>query len=188
VDEAIGSGRWYCVAVEPQHERSVRDRADDLSIEAYYPTGKRLIRRRGPSRARQLVEVDRPAMPGYVLVRADGRFPAFRRALDAPDVVPHCLGFLSTEEGPEPIPGAVVDDLKARAEAGDFDQLAGDGRYRAPRWVKPGAKARIVAGPLKDKLAEVLRLTKRGYVAVWVLMLGGPRLIEAPLDWVARLK
>jgi transcription antitermination factor NusG len=176
---------WFVVAVEPQAERAVAARTEDLDgIEAYYPTGQRLVR----SRARQRLweVVDKPAMPGYVFVRG-GRFDQFQRQLDTPESVPHCCGFLGAD-GPQPISDQIVSDLRDRQARGDFDSQLRSGRYWAPRWVRGGTRARITGGPLKGHAGEIWRMTRRGFVSIWVTIMGRPSLAEVPLDWVARVR
>jgi transcription antitermination factor NusG len=190
---------WYVVAVEPQSEQRVASRSGDLDIEAYVPTGKALVARRR-RKLRILEMVDRPAMPGYVFVRG-GRFAQFGREMDAGDAVPHCLGFLKGDEGPEALPASAVAEMQQRQQRGDYDVATQTGRYYAPRWMRAGAAARIVAGPLKGLSGEIWRLTRRlgnprlsgvggrgAMVAIWVRIMGRPTLAELPVDHVVRAR
>jgi transcription antitermination factor NusG len=174
---------WYVVAVEPQTERMVKARSDDLQVESFYPISRKLVfRRKGR-------EVERPAMPGYVFVRIGAdRFASFGRHLERADGVDHCLGFLGDEDGPEAVGDAVVEALRARQRAGEFDQVRRDGRYLVPRWLKRGARVKVIAGALKGTIGDVWRLTRQGSVAVWVTMMARPTLTELPLDWIARVR
>lgn len=175
---------WYCVATEPRAERAVSVRAGDLAIATYYPTGKSIVRRR----RRKVVEVktERPAMAGYVFVYGARHFGKFRRDYDAPEAVPHCLGWLSGPDGPEPVAPAVIADMRQREADGEFDQAEREGKHWAPRWLRARARVRIIDGPFKGVVGEVWRLTNGRKVAIWVMMLGGPKLAEVAIDSVAR--
>lgn len=173
---------WYVVAVTPQAETAVSTRAKDLGIASYFPQGRKLVRVR-----RQLEVRQTPAMPGYVFV-AGRHFSRFTRHLDAPDAVPHCIGWLSGADGPEPVAPPVVDDIKGREAKGEFDSSNRIGRYWAPRWLKPKAKVRITAGAFAGVVGEVWRMTSARVVAIWVLIMGRPTLTECPIEAVARAR
>jgi transcription antitermination factor NusG len=174
---------WYVVAVEPQAEGAVTRRASEIAITAYYPTGKHMVKR-GRVRVVEFA-VDRPAIPGYVFVY--GRhFANFRRDYDAPDAVPRCLGWLTGADGPEPVAPVVIDDLMQRAADGEFDALARQSRYWAPRWIRAGAKVRIIEGAFKGMVGEIWRVTAKQRVAIWVMLMGRLTLAECAVDSVAR--
>jgi transcription antitermination factor NusG len=177
---------WYVVAVQPRAEEAVSNRAGVLAIDTYYPIGKAL----GRKSRRKVIEfgAKRPAMPGYVFVNGASHFANFRRDLDAPEAVPHCLGWLSGPEGPEPVAAAVIEDIRQREQDGEFDQAEREGRYWAPRWLRGGVKVRITAGAFIGRSGEVWRLTAKRRVAIWLQMLGAPTMTECPLDWVARCR
>jgi transcription antitermination factor NusG len=176
---------WYVVAVEPRAEDQVAQRANEIAITAYYPTGKQLVKR---GRVKVVeVAVDRPAIPGYVFVY--GRhFSNFRRDYDAPDAVPRCLGWLTGADGPEPIKPIVIDDLMQRAADGAFNAVALQSRYWAPRWVRAGAKAKITAGAFAGVIGEIWRVTAHRRVAIWVKMMGALTLAECPLESIDRVR
>lgn len=180
------SDSWYVVEVEPRAEEAVTKRARDIAATAYYPSGKHIVRR-GRTRVIEC-GVTKPAMPGYVFVYGSSHFANFRREFDAPDAVPHCLGWLNGPDGPEPVDARVVDDLKQREADGEFDAALREKRYWAPRWLRAGAKVRITAGAFKGVMGEVWRLTKQRRVAIWVTMMGSPKLTECPLECVARVR
>jgi hypothetical protein len=119
-------------------------------------------------------------MPGYVFVAGE-HFSAFTRHLDAADVVPHCIGWLSGPNGPEPVQPPVVEDIKRREQKGEFDSSERIGKYWAPRWLKPRTRVRINAGVFTGMCGEVWRITG-ARVAIWVQMLGGPSLTECPIE------
>lgn len=102
--------------------------------------------------------------------------------------MPHCLGWLSGPDGPERVPSAVIDDIRQREADGEFDASTREGRYWAPRWLKPRAKVKITAGPLKGFAGEVWRITGSRRVAIWAQMLGRPSLVECAIDCVARAR
>jgi transcription antitermination factor NusG len=126
-------------------------------------------------------------MPGYVFV-AGKHFSAFRRDLDGPDAVPHCVGWLSGADGPEPVKTKVIEDIKAREQRGEFDSSERIGKYWAPRWLKPKAKVRINDGPFSGKAGDVWRMTGARRVAIWVLCMGRPTLTEVPIEAVSRAR
>ena len=179
---------WYVVATEPRTESAVSRRAADLKIETYFPLARQIVRKRGRRTTVELVARDAPAMAGYVFVQGEGHFSKFRRDYDAHDAVPHCLGWLCGPDGPEKVPSAAVIELRQRESDGEFDQAEQEGRYWAPRWMRAGTKIKITAGPMKDRIGEVWRLTAKRRVAIWLSMLGRPTLTECPLDWIARAR
>jgi transcription antitermination factor NusG len=179
--------RWYVCAVAPQAEASVARRAEELSITTYYPTGRKYVRAR---RRRVVVMEPRqtPAMPGYVFVHG-AHFSNFRRDFDAPEAVPHCIGWLNGADGPEPVSSGQIAELRQRASTGEFDAVVeAQGRYWAPRWLRPRAKVRITAGALTGQFGEFWRMTTARRVQLWVQMLGQLTLAEVDLDAVARAR
>jgi transcription antitermination factor NusG len=179
---------WFIVATEARTEQAVSKRAGDLQIETYYPLARQIVRRKGRRTTVELVPCQLPAFSGYVFVQGRGHFGKFRRDYDAPDAVPHCLGWLCGSDGPERVPDGVVIEMRQREADGEFDQAERDGRYWAPRWMRAGVNVRFVAGPMKGRAGEIWRLTKARKVAIWLMMLGRPTLTESPLDWVARAR
>lgn len=173
---------WYVVAVEPHAENAVSTRASCLDIATYFPVARRVAMRR-----RRLEARTAPAMPGYVFV-AGQHFSAFRRDLDGPEAVPHCIGWLSGSQGPEPVQPPVVEEIKRREAKGEFDSSERIGKYWAPRWLKPKAKVRITDGPFKGVAGEVWRMTGARKVAIFILMLGAPTLTECPIEAVSRAR
>jgi hypothetical protein len=174
---------WFVVAVEPQAETAVSTRAKDLNIDTYYPQGRKLVR----GRRSQLEARPCPAMPGSVFVLGK-HFASFVRHLDAPDVVPHCIGWLTGSDGPEPVKPKVVEDIRTREAKGEFDAASRQGRYWGPRWLKPNVKVRITDGPFSGKAGDVWRVTAARRVAIWVQILGGQTLTECDIGWVARAR
>lgn len=187
VQDRAPADRWYVVAVEPQAEAKVVERAASLKIEAYYPTGKHYVR----ARQRRIVVMEprsTPAMPGYVFVQGDRHFSNFRRDFDAPAAVAHCVGWLTDGDGPVAVRPAEIEEMRRRAAAGDYDTLEAQGRYLAPRWLRPKARVRIMAGPLLGRVGEVWRMTAARRVSLWVSMLNGLRLVETDVENVARAR
>jgi transcription antitermination factor NusG len=176
---------WHVVAVEPSSEGMVSRRAGELGIEAYAPKGTKLVRsrvkRRSGFEARPY-----PAIPGYVFVRG-GQPSQYRREWERPDTVAHCLGLLGVD-GPEPIPGAVVEGLREREQRGEFNDAAKLGRYVGPRWIRAGKAVRVVEGPLRGSTGRIWRMTRQNMLAIWVLVMGRETLTEVPVDWVARVR
>ena len=173
---------WYVVAVEPHAENAVKTRANCLDITTYFPLARKVAMRR-----RRLEACQTPAMPGYVFV-AGAHFSRFQRHLDAADAVPHCIGWLSGPDGPEPVEPPVVEDLKRREAKGEFDTTEKMGKYWAPRWLKPKVKVKINEGPLSGVSGEVWRMTSARMVAIWVLIMGRPTLTECPVEAVSRAR
>jgi transcription antitermination factor NusG len=141
-------------------------------------------------RRRRLEARAAPAMPGYVFVAGE-HFATFRRDLDAVDAVPHCIGWLSGANGPEPVAPPVVEDIRRREQKGEFDASARLGKYWAPRWLRPKVKVRITAGPFRGVAGEVWRITggrMEPKVVIFIRMLGAPTLTECPIAAVDRAK
>lgn len=177
---------WFVVAVEPRAEAAVSSRAEQLDISAYFPLSRKLVRSRRRRRGPELEAKALPAMPGYVFVQGELRFAQFGRDCDAPDAVPHCLGWLNGSDGPAAVPGPVIAEIQQREADGEFDSAERAGRYWAPRWLRPGARVRITAGAFAGLMGDVWRMTAQRRVSVWVQMMGAPTLTECPLEWVAR--
>ncbi|MBX5489785.1 MAG: NTP transferase domain-containing protein [Chloroflexi bacterium] len=117
--------RWFVARTRPRAERLAAMAIESRGLRAYLPEWRR--RRRGGEEREVL-------FPGYLFVRSDNRDDALLRARSAPNVV-YLLG---SDAGPQPVPDALVEDIRDRCEE----------RARVP-FVR-GQKVRIARGPFRE--------------------------------------
>lgn len=204
--------RWYVLAVIPHSQLRVCERAKELGISTYCPMSKTIavVRHRK-------VEIVRPLMPGYVFIAlpVDGpRFDLFEQAdPDSSRPIPMpvdvrsgyvadfaqpviepirgCLGFVPDANGAR---GVIADDvilsMREREAKGDFD-ITGkseDGKYLVARWVKRGVLVRFVKGPFTGYLGTIDRVLGPSLVRVDVTIFNRTTQIDAPMDWIERVR
>ncbi|HLI27388.1 MAG TPA: sugar phosphate nucleotidyltransferase [Chloroflexota bacterium] len=117
--------RWFVARTRPRAERLAAMAVEGRGLRTYLPEWRR--RRRGGEEREAL-------FPGYLFVRSDNRDDALLRARSAPNV----LYLLGDEAGPQPVPDALVAEVRERCEQ----------RARAP--FARGQKVRIARGPFRE--------------------------------------
>lgn len=111
---------WYVLLVEPRREQAVADALDVHALRSYLP---KYTHRRARIHGRHRKDVQRPLLPGYLLVGLDVRFvePRFHgwavvRGAD------HVRGVLGGSEGyPLRVPWRQVEAIREAADMGLFD-------------------------------------------------------------------
>jgi transcription antitermination factor NusG len=129
---------WYVVQAQPRKEPFVCERIGDLGRETFLP----LIHQRVAGRRRSRLV---PLFPSYVFARlsaGEGDLPRVRWA--------HGVRRLLGEgEVPRPVDDALIDCIRARADRA--------GRVKLGRRLRPGARVRIVGGPLAGLIGVLER-------------------------------
>ena len=181
---------WYTLRVIPQSQARVCQRAKELGIETYVPMSRTppMVRKFG--RNRVVGPEVRPLMPGYVFVSLfalDPRFYLFHGSTEGKEAIHGALRLLSGPEGPMAISEAVVNDMRAREVAGEFD-LTGktdSGRGSVAKWVRRGAFVEIIGGPFESLCGVIEKVKSSTLVTVTVTMLGGESPVDMSVDWIA---
>jgi transcription antitermination factor NusG len=117
---------WYVARSRPRAEWLAAAALEARGLSVFLPEWRGKRSRRGAPRE--------PLFPGYVFVRTDGREDALLRARSAPNVV----RLLSGASGPEPVPDALVTQIRRRCER----------QHEEPFVV--GQKVRIAHGPFRE--------------------------------------
>jgi transcription elongation factor/antiterminator RfaH len=152
--ELAQGARWYLVHTRPNSERKAEFNLEAQGFETFLPQIDKTIRH-----ARRFTSVRRPLFPRYLFVRLDiDRDPWLS--------VNGTIGVsrLFTQEGrPVAIPFGIVETLLAHSDAG---------MTRLDSSLAEGQRVRILAGPLADFTATVLRLDERRRVDVLLEIMG----------------
>jgi transcriptional antiterminator RfaH len=161
---------YWCVGqTEPRHESAA---AHFLRLAGYRVFLPRL--RQVRARGGRKVESHIPLFPSYLFISITNGWWSARWA-------PHMARLLTAGDAPMPVPDALVDDLVARTRDGAIDVL------RRPS-LKPGDPLRVVAGPFRDQIAELVSLRPRQRVEVLLRILGAQQKVELPRDVVEAIR
>lgn len=220
-----GVNVWYMLGVIPQSQLRVCQRAKELGFETYCPMSRMPPQVRKFGRKRVAAEVIRPLMPGYVFVAmptSAPRFDLFQRhepggshpAPLPPDIdagyvadkarptlepIRGCLGLLSGSEGPRAVSEVIIQSMRDREAAGEFDLVSGPnaligrseatgrhkaGRFMIPKWVKRGVLIKFVDGPFKEFEGTVIKVVGKSLVRVSTSLFGRISEVDAPIDWI----
>lgn len=172
--------QWFCVKTNPQCEAKVRASLREQGFDAYLPETTVWRRTKLAKRER----VNRPLLTGYLFV---GIGPDARGGIYDVRMIDGVRGFVCNADGVpadftevpalddagQPVRGAdgklvtfrPVYELQARQAAGEFDQTPA---RRSP--FRKGGQAKILAGPFKGHVGEMLEADDEGRVR---LMLKG---------------
>ena len=170
---------WHVLRVETACEARVAKRIGEIGYPSYFPVSRQLMPR--PHNQSAQVEVQRPAMSGYVFVALSFESPEFARFQPASAAEAsgqqelfHSLGFLAIDGVPVAIKPEIIDDLREREKAGDFDMIAPDPtrRYLLPSWVRKGRGVRLVAGPFCGYPGTIVRTLNRRMIEVEIPIFG----------------
>lgn len=131
---------WYVAFTKPQCEARVAEGLARIGVETYHPVIKVSVRRR---HVRRIIE--RPLFPRYLF--ADG-FSFDQRRIDG------LFGFISTAGSPVKIAGSVVDEIRDRVAAGEFD-------VRKRKRFAVGMRAKILDGPFEGITGQVETANER---------------------------
>jgi len=130
--------RWYAAYTYPRHEAKVLDQLVRRDIESFLPRYRSVHRWRNGCR----VEVQSPLFPGYLFVRI--RLQEQLRVLQVPSLV----SLVSFGSIPTPLPGEVIETLKATLSTKNAEPHP---------FVKTGDRVRIRSGCLAGLEGILLR-------------------------------
>jgi transcriptional antiterminator RfaH len=117
---------WYVVRAKPRAESMASASLRARGLPTYLPLWQR--RRRGRA------DYSEPLFPGYLFVQSDGRLDWELRARSAPNVV----RLLGDDDGPQPVPGDLIAEIRARCVQ----------QAREP--FVAGQRVRVTSGPFRD--------------------------------------
>lgn len=166
---------WNILTTDPRREFSVAGYLVGQRIAMYCPTIQ-IIRRRGPSAKRVLV--DQPMFPGYLFVMAgDDTGKAIHAAAG-------CRGYLCGPEGPKSISEAAIDAVRLFEEELRM-------RSRCKQEVRrffPGDMVRLTAAPkyhpFRGLEALVQRLDRNDKAILCCILHGRSWQIVSPVRWL----
>jgi len=156
---------WYAVYTRPQAEARALENLLRQGYSAYLPRYRTEIRH-----ARHRQTVSRPLFPRYLFAGIDRPMMRWRPILSTFGVV----GIVRAGEHPNPVASQIIDALRGREAAGEFDRL---GRC-APLCL--GELVRVTAGALQDMFGLLAELRDQDRVVVLLEILG--RTVPAQLD------
>jgi transcription elongation factor/antiterminator RfaH len=152
--ELAQGGRWYLVHTRPNSERKAELNLKAQGFATFLPQIEKTIRH-----ARRFTSVRRPLFTRYLFVSLD---IDRHRWLSVNGTVG--VSRLVTQEGrPTAVPIGIVETLLAHSDAG---------MTRLDNSLAQGQRVRILAGPLADFTATVLRLDDRRRVDVLLEIMG----------------
>ncbi len=146
---------WYALKSRPNCERKAESSLKDRGFSVYVPMETRWRRSKAKDKRERH---DRPLIPGYMFVGlSDGASLYF--ALQA-DGVASVVGWGGHARVIRP---SFVYDLQARQVAGEFHHTP------ARRLnIKPGEKARILSGPFRDQIGQLVSADDNGRVTLFL--------------------
>lgn len=169
--------RWFVVVTEPRHETQVaheiRETEDGSPREGFDVLNIRL--RTIEVRRQRKREVDRPLFPGYVFAGLARPLAGFSVIHD----IDGTRGILGRYGAPLPVPTAIVDALRAREAAGEFDKTVLFRWMENMEWVVPGIKIRVSEGPFEGLPGVIQRINRgRQHVRAELSIFGRPTAVE----------
>ena len=149
------AARWYLVHTRPNSERKAEVNLQAQGLKTFLPRMEKTIRH-----ARRLSTVRRPLFARYLFVHLDierDRWMSINGTFG--------VSRLIAQEGkPSAVPFGIVETLLAHSEAG---------LTRLDHALAQGQRVRILAGPLADFTATILRLDARRRVDLLLEIMGG---------------
>lgn len=201
---SIKGRSWFVLVTAPQAENKIAERTEHLGNPVYVPVARTF---RPDKVGRVLNHVaERPLMPGYAFVNLPNKGAPFAAYVDDEPVgLPAChtagyafpassglpiggLSFVSDNGRPRPLAPGVIEDLKAREAAGEFDDTGttDDGRYVIPKWLKRAGSVRITAGPFIGFCGSISRVLNSNIVSVWISIFRRTSLIDMPIAFIEK--
>lgn len=157
---------WYVVHTQPMAEQRAAANLVRQGYETYLP-----LYRRRRSHARRVELVERPLFPRYLFVRFDPGADRWRPILGTFGV----SGLIRIGDMPVPVPGGIVDALRANQAAQAFDDT-----ISPVRKLGVGAHIRVLAGPFADLVGKFQALADSERVIVLLEMLGREVRVRLP--------
>jgi transcriptional antiterminator RfaH len=165
-----GAGLWYVVQTHIHAEAKAASNLIRQGFEIYLP---RYLRRR--SHARKIEKIAAPLFPRYMFVNIDIATQRWR-SVQSTYGVSHLV---LNGSDPVPVAGAVINELKAREDAGGFVKLDSRAKFTI------GEKVRVVAGVFAENLGLFDGMADRDRVAVLLDLLGRKVRVSIEADMVA---
>jgi len=161
---------WACAQVAPQQERSAQDFLRLRGFESYCPRLRVTRRQHG-----RKIELRPPLFVSYVFVWiVAGRWWDARWC-------PRVSRIILNGTVPAVVPDCIVDELRSREVRGAID---------LPRHeeFKPGDLLRVITGPFRDQIAELVSLRPRQRVEVLLGILGAQQKVVLAQDAVEAIR
>jgi transcriptional antiterminator RfaH len=156
---------WYAVHTHPREEFKALSHLQRQDYQVYLPRYAKTIRH-----ARKCERVIRPFFPRYLFVNlnlAINGWRAIRSTLGVCDIV--CFG-----EQPAPLPGGVIDTLRAQESLDGLIELANKNS------LKPGDSVVVLSGPFAHQLGLCSSVSDNERVSILLELLG--RKVRVLLD------
>lgn len=155
---------WYAVHTQTHAENRALENLSRQGYRTYLPRCRVWV---SHARRRQLAL--RPLFPRYLFAAVDGPAMRWRPILSTFGV----SGVVRAGDRPTPVPGEVVDAIRAREHDGTFDGLD-------PRaMLRPGELVRVTAGAFEEMVGRLVELRDNDRVVVLLDLLG--RVVRAQL-------
>ena len=178
----------FVLVTRAQAEKKAQENLRKIGIDAYCP----FVTRWSPMTKGQIKrghkrvpDIPRPLFNRYLFVA----MPVASSGIPFGEVsgLKDAICFISNADGPIPISKAIVDDIRAREEAGEFDLTKDVDRNGVPEWCKPGTAAYIGAGPFAS-IGQVLidEIYPSGKIDVRGNVLGKETKITVQADWLKK--
>jgi len=171
--------RWYVVQVRVGAEKAVDNTLTDSGIVTWVPVVMVEQTWRSGRKGGVPGPVERPAVPGYLFVRAIGSAGFWAGLVREKGV----LDVLPTLERPVALPDELVNRFKAFVET---DQEAGEIVRGGRRSVKAGDAVLLTAGPFASFPGVVKRLAKGGRALVEAMVFGRAVVVDVALAQISK--
>ena len=168
MSEAVGP-RWYGVQTHVNGEARAAEHLLRQGFEIYLP---RYLKRR--RHARKVDFIAKPLFPRYLFVAIDVATQRWRSIQSTQGV----SRLVCNGDDPAPVPNAVMDALKARADDKGFIKM------ETKRVFAPGDKVRVLAGAFMDS-AGLFEGEDQHRVAILLDLLGRKVLVRLDADLLA---
>ena len=195
LDQSRVTLAWFVLACFPGSEKKITEYAVKRGCECYFPIERRYRPPSAPGRVRPRSIDEYNLTPGYLFLRFDEEplFWLFRPPDDDAFPPPSgIIGFLGHRGTPTRISPAIIENLRERECAGEFDYTIKRGRHVLPKAAGVGAPVMIVDGPFANLSGVyprgiVERIKNSFTVSVRVQdyeLLGKKPLIDIPLAFL----
>lgn len=163
--------RWYAVFCRAHAEQRARVNLERQRFETWLPLYRKHRRHAGRSEL-----VLRPLFPRYLFVAMDLPRARWRAILSTYGVA----GLVCAGEAPAPVPGEVIEGLRARADS--------DGTFTLERaqHLARGERVRIEAGPMRDLEGIFEAASDAERVIVLLDLMGRGVRVTVPADHIER--
>jgi len=167
-----GSRKWFVVYTRSHFEKRVNDILEKKDIITFLPLQKGKVK---IGKSYRLAEI--PLFRSYIFINIFPDSEQYYRVLDTSGV----STIVKTRGEPCPVPSETIMSLKKMVEKMN-DKIG------VITKIKRGERVRIVQGPLKDAVGELVRVDSRRYkFVVNVDILGSGVEVSIPPEYVSRI-